>query len=497
MTRFFSHLVWKDLSMKLLTILPLITLLAACAGSETVTRISNPNAQEITAPFEYRAIPRIAIAGEPVTAQSMSEYADEYKVPAAGMAVFKDGVMIHQEFKGDGVGPDSVFQAASFAKAISSATVATLAMREGISLDEDVSKYITSFDLTSLEGYEAPVTLRQLLSHTSGADVGGFQGYPQSKELPSNLEVILGSEKSNTKRVTFSIPVGKWHYSGGGYQIVQAFAEDVSGIPFGQLAQELVLEPVGMTRSRMTQSFDTTAETLITPVKGVERDGPVEGGWHNYPEVATSGLWTTAEDYGKFLVAIMAAADGETETGIHSDVAKEMLTVAGNPNPVRGYGLGLGILLNEDGSVQSFEHHGKNVGFTGSFSAFPKERALSVVITNHPDGLLLATESNRGFGEALGYIDPVAKTIERAPFTDELRERCLGTYSLVETPDKTVFLKEDTGVLIFENDTSAYPLVHLGGGEFLYLMTNTLFQCADSKQGTTLSLGSSTLYIKK
>lgn len=483
--------------MKSLSLLPLVALLVACSGTGQKENMTVPDIQKMTADFEYNAIPAIAIADEPVMAETMSEYADEYKVPAAGMAVFKNGVMIHEEFKGDGVGPNSVFQAASFAKSISSATIATLAMREGISLDEDVSAYITSFDLTSLEGYEAPVTLRQLLSHTSGADVGGFQGYAQSKELPTNLEVILGSEKTNTKRVAFSIPNGKWYYSGGGYQIAQAFAEDVSGIPFGQLAQELVLDPVGMTRSRMSQSFDAAANTSVTPVRGVERAGPVEGGWHNYPEIATSGLWTTAEDFGKFLLAVMAAADGETGTGIHPDVAKEMLTVAGNPNPIRGYGLGFGILSNEDGTVQSFEHHGKNVGYTGSFSAFPKERALSVVLTNHPDGLFLAAESNRGFGKTLGYDDPAARTISRAPFTDALRERCLGTYSLEETPDALVFLKDDEGVLKFENETAEYPLVHLGEGKMLYLGTNTSFQCATSEQGVSLSLGKSTVYLKK
>ncbi|WP_438730587.1 serine hydrolase domain-containing protein [Parasphingorhabdus sp. DH2-15] len=480
-----------------LNILPLAILLAAYAGPNIGTLTNEPSTQDAKTEFKYKAVPSIAIAGEPVTAKSMSEYADEFNIPAATMAVFKNGTMIHQEFKGDGVGPNSVFQAASLAKAISSATVVTLAMQKGISLDEDISQYITSFDLTSLEGYQAPVTLRQLLSHTSGADVGGFQGYLRSTDLPTNLEVILGSERSNSKRVTFSRPVGKYSYSGGGYQIVQAFAEDVSGVPFGQLASELVLEPVGMTRSHMVQSFDGVADKSITPVKGVETKGPVQGGWHNYPEIATSGLWTTAADYGKFLIAIMAAADGETEAGIHPEVAKQMLTVAVKVNAARGYGLGLGILSNEDGSVRAFEHHGKNVGYTVSFSAFPKERALSIVLTNHPNGLFVATESNRGFGETLGYIDPLTRTIMRVPFTDELRERCLGTYNLAETPDEPVFLKEEEGVLKFKNETSEYPLVHIGDGEFLYLYTNALFKCATSQQGVTLSLGKSTVYIKK
>lgn len=228
--------------MKSLSFLPLVMLFTACSVAGVATPAPATNATDTPPVFEYRAVPRIAIEGEPIAAKSFSEYADQYDISAGSMAVFKDGRMIYQEFKGDGTGPNSVFQAASLAKAVASATIATLAAREGISLDEDVSKYITSFDLTTLEGYEYPVTLRQLLSHTSGADVEGFQGYPQSAELPSNLDVILGSEKSNSHRVAFSKPVGKWSYSGGGYQIAQAFAEDFSGLPFDQLAQDLVLD---------------------------------------------------------------------------------------------------------------------------------------------------------------------------------------------------------------------------------------------------------------
>jgi len=483
--------------MKSLTLFPLVALLVACAGTEIESKATKPVAEDKRTTFDYRATPRIAIEGEPITAKSMSAYADALDVPAAGMAVFRDGVLVHQAFKGDSIGPDSVFQGASFAKAVASATIATLAMREGIGLDDDVTPHITSFDLSQLDGYQAPVTLRQLLSHTSRADVGGYQGYPQSEDLPTNVEVILGSERSNSERVSFSRPAGSWYYSGGGYQIAQAFAEDVSGVPFGQLAQEMVLDPVGMSRSAMTQSFDPELNTALTPVAGVEKSGPVVGGWHSYPEIATAGLWTTAEDYGKFVLAIMSAADGEADVGIHPRVAREMLTVAGHPNPIRGYGLGLGILMNEDGSVQSFEHHGRNVGYTVSFSAFPKEHAVSVVVTNHPNGLALATESNRGFGESLGYIDPVATSVARVPFTDKLRERCLGAFSLADTPDELVFLKENEDGLMFENETASYPLVHTGNGAFLYLPTNTSFKCGDSESGVTLALGGSTVYLKK
>jgi len=427
----------------------------------------------------------------------MSAYAEALGIPNAVFAIYKDGELIYEEFKGDGIGPDSLFQGASFAKSITSATIATLAEREGIDLDEDVSPYITSFDLTGLEGYQAPVTLRELLSHTSRADVGGFPGYPQNAELPTNLEVILGSEKSNTDRVAFSKPEGKWFYSGGGYQIAQAFAEDVSEKPFAELVQELTLDPVGMSRTTFMISMNAETIAPLVPVAGYENQGPVEGGWHNYPELATAGIWTTAADFGKFIVAVMAAADGEEGTGISPTVAREMLTVAGYPNPIRGYGLGFGILLGEDGSVESFEHHGKNVGYRVSFSAFPKERALSVVLTNHPKGLQLATESNRGFGLSLGYVDPVARTVTPTALTDDLRKRCLGRYATEEEPSELVSLREEDDRVIFKDEDGDYPLIHVGDGEFLYAALAIPFKCDVSGDRTTLSLGGSTKYLKR
>ena len=483
--------------MKLFYAFALVALTASCTLAHTDGTPAQRERAPATQSIKIKPIPAVSVTGESVNVDTMSEYAEQLGIPAAALVIFQGGTLAYEEFRGGGIGPYSLFQGASLAKSVSSATIATLARREGISLDEDVAPYITSFDLTSLEGYQAPVTLRQLLSHTSRADVTGFPGYPQAVDLPTNLEVILGSEKSNTKRVAFTREAGEWFYSGGGYQIAQAFAEDVSGQPFAQLAQELVLTPVGMSRTFYSQSIDPEAIKPLIPVIGFEKRGPVEGGWHNYPELATAGLWTTAQDFGKFIVAVMAAADGETDTGILPEVATDMLTVAGHPNPIRGYGLGFGILLNDDGSVQSFEHHGKNEGYRVSFSAFPKERALSLMLTNHTNGLQLATEINRGFGESLGYTDPAARTVTRVAFTDDIRQRCLGTYGAEKTPSQTAKLVEEDNVIIFRDDDGDYPLVHLGDGEFIYLPLAVGFKCEQTEQRITLQVGRSSLYVKQ
>ncbi|NVE95656.1 serine hydrolase domain-containing protein [Altererythrobacter lutimaris] len=475
--------------LKHLKILPLAALATACTNSSD----SDGEAEQARlAAIAYNPAPRIAVEGAPLSYASLEQYAKELGIPAAGYALFKDGELIHQEFVGEDIGPDSLFQSASLSKAVAAATIAILAEREGVSLDEDIAPYITSFDLTSVKGYQAPVTLRELLSHTSQSDVGGFAGYPRTDPIPSNVDVIFGSDATNSKPVEFTQEEGKWYYSGGGYQIAQAFAEDVSNKSFGDLAKDLVLDPVGMERSAFIIALDPQAVAPLFPVEGFERSGAVEGGWHNFPELAAAGLWTTAEDYGKFIVAVMEAAGGETNTGLPTSVAKDMLTVVGDTGRSRGYGLGLGILMAEDGTVESFEHHGSNTGYRASFSAFPKDRAVSVVMTNHPDGIQLATESNRGFGANLGYDDPVARTVVRKAMSEKVAQSCLGEFSNQDEPASTINLLQQDGKAVLRNKDGDYGLVHLGDGEFIYPNLGITVTCDHSKIPSRVSLQGST-----
>lgn len=473
---------------------------AAIGCANKIEQSPTPNlASEIRKQVEltYTPVPSTSVIGESNAATTLGEHADALGVPAASMAVFKQGKLVHETYTGDSIGPDSLFQGASLSKAVASATIVTLALREGISLDEDVAKYITSFDLTSLEGYSAPTTLRELLSHTSGATVEGFAGYPRSVEMPTNKEVILGSTRTNTKRVAFTQPKGKWYYSGGGYQIAQAFAEDVSDLTFAELSKELIFDPIGMTRTTYMLPFDPEAVKPLIPVPAYTGKGPLQGGWHNYPELATAGLWTTATDYGRFAIALMKSSNGDGDTGIRPDVAREMLTVAGRRNDVQGYGLGLGIISDANGNIKTFEHHGANEGYRTSFTAFPAEGAVSIVMTNHPNGLGLSQDANRGIGASMGYTDPSARTVTREPMSTELRTQCIGNFAKDKNPDQIVSLiEQESGALIYRDEDGDYSLVHLGEGAFLHIPLNYPFKCSVSNGRTVLRVGRSSEYFK-
>jgi CubicO group peptidase (beta-lactamase class C family) len=233
-----------------------------------------------------------------------------------------------------------------------------------------------------------------LLSHTAGATVHGFSGYPRgTRPLPSSVDVVRGAKNTNSPPVKLIGKKGSFSYSGGGYMIAQVFAEDISQLPFAQLLQELILGPIKMTKSCYTQPLDPKKiEPLhITPAK----PGPWSrlirrpGTWHNFPEKAPAGLWTTPRDYAGFVTALMDSIHGN-ESPLSPNVAQAMVTTVSN-----NYGLGVGVIKGADGKLFSVSHDGVNSpGYRTEFEGF--RTSCVVVMTNSPSGLSLSQEALNG-----------------------------------------------------------------------------------------------------
>jgi CubicO group peptidase (beta-lactamase class C family) len=79
----------------------------------------------------------------------------------------------------------------------------------------------------------------------------GFPGYLPGTPLPSLHEILDGQRPTNTPAVKVVWPPGEsFRYSGGGTMVLQQLVNDVTGTAFESLVRELVIEPVGMSRSR-------------------------------------------------------------------------------------------------------------------------------------------------------------------------------------------------------------------------------------------------------
>jgi CubicO group peptidase (beta-lactamase class C family) len=436
-------------------------------------------------PFVFESRPAVIVRGEDWESQRFDEFADSLGVPRATAAVFDDGQVIRVRHRGEGVDENALFQAASMSKAVAAAGIVTYAMDRGIGLDDDLAPLITSLDLQAIEGVDGPVTLRALLSHTAGATVSGFPGYAAGSAVPSNLEVVLGSGSANTEPVALTKRKGRYSYSGGGFQIAQLFVEDHSGRPFAEVMEELVLAPLGMTRSSFSQPIDPDRLEGVHIVPAELGDGPLEGGWHTYPELASAGLWTTAEDYGKFAVAVGRAYRGETDAGLRPEVARAMLT------PVdKDYGLGLQILSRE-GKPVSFSHGGSNAGYKAFFRGSALEADAVVVLTNHPAGSQFANDIVRGSFARLAADGIDEQTLARVAMSEETRARCLGPYA-PDGGDSVAFsLTVRNGQVFLSDEGGDEEVIHTGDGQFVLRNGGYQLECLKDERGAYLLAGQS------
>lgn len=283
--------------------------------------------------------------------------------------------------------PGAQYQAASMSKTVAAAVILTLAQAKGVGLDDDIRQQISSLEGTDILPKDRPVSLRQLLSNTSGSSVHGFSGYSIGDELPSTFEIITDPPGWFEAPVNFDGAPGEFDYSGGGFMVAQLWAEDVSGEGFPWLASRLILKPLELDSSSFVQTKEAWIEHVDGRV-GADGDG-LQDSWNNYPEHAAAGLWTTSEDYATFAFALLQAASGEP-SAISGTVARAMITPQVQLQGQTHYGLGTQLYLNEDGTVRYISHSGGNAGYRTFFSSSPAgdetQARVVVALSNTPAG---------------------------------------------------------------------------------------------------------------
>ncbi|MGA9350858.1 MAG: serine hydrolase domain-containing protein, partial [Anaerolineae bacterium] len=192
--------------------------------------------------------------------KTLSERMAYYKVPGVSMAVINDnriawakGYGVIKAGSDTPVTTETLFEAASSTKLLTSAIALRLVEQGRLDLDEDVNKQLKSWRIPENDfTQQHEVTLRLLLTHQSGLNRpdGGFDW--ENESVPSLVQVLKGEAPArNEAAVLEYVPGTKWQYSNIGYVMIQLLLEDVVGKSFAQIAQENVFGPVGMKSSTL------------------------------------------------------------------------------------------------------------------------------------------------------------------------------------------------------------------------------------------------------
>ena len=346
---------------------------------------------------------------------TLAELMQRFRLPAVSIAVIRDFEIhwaraygIADLETGQHADTGTLFQAGSISKPVFAMTTVRLAQDGRLSLDGDVNALLKSWRVprTPATG-EQWVTLRSLLSHTSGADDGfGFPGYNPGEPQPTLVQILTATKPSNVGPVRFGRPpFTGFRYSGGGLVLAQLVVEEVMGRPFASIASELVLTPLGMRSSTYEQQLSGALSRRAA--RGHSGGGRrMSAPWHEYPEHSAAGLWSTPSDLARFLIEIQRAFRGPKGSVLAQAAAREMLM------PVGVGEQGLGVVLEKRGEGWYFSHSGSNWNFRADLVGHLRKGYGLVIMTNSENGWGVITELEARIAAAYNW-DSLDKPIPR------------------------------------------------------------------------------------
>ncbi len=346
---------------------------------------------------------------------TLAQLMERMRVPGVSIAVIKDfeihwakGYGIADVTAGAPVTTDTIFQAASISKPTAAMGVMRLVQDGRMSLDADVNTYLKSWKLPASEHTrDRPVTLRSLLSHTSGLGDGfGFPGYHPQAPLPTVVQILDGEKPSNTGKVLMERPpFTAFKYSGGGVTVVQLAVTDTTGEAFPALMKRLVLDPIGMRSSGFDQPMSPERDRVAARAHN-GRGAAMDAKWHVYPELEAAGLWTTPTDLARLAIELQNALQGKSTRVLNATSARDMVTPVG----VGDFAVGFGLQKLAEGWY--FSHGGSNWGFQCNMMAHLRKGYGLAIMTNADSGGPLINEIRNRVAAAYDW-DSLDKPVPR------------------------------------------------------------------------------------
>ena len=357
--------------------------------------------------------PNVLPAGAPLPHWSLEARMRHHQVPGVAIALVRDGRVVAARGYGvraaggnEPVDADTVFSVGSISKVVAAATTLRLVDAGRMSLDRDIAADLKRWRVPDAPGRDGAITPRMLLSHTSGLNVHGFADYLPGEPLPTLVQVLQGAPPAKNEAVTRRFAPGERNdYSGGGVTVEQLLLEEVIGAPFADIARRQVFVPLRMARSTYASPLPPTHGNIARAHD--ERGAPaaLPRGYESFAESAASGLWTSANDLGAFVAAILRSYRGKDDF-LHRDTAVRMLT------PVARSWFGLGPRLDGEGPSRTFHHGGANDSYRAWIEGYPETGDGFVILTNGANGNDLAREIRNALTDALGHGD---NTLLRVP----------------------------------------------------------------------------------
>lgn len=427
---------------------------------------------------ENHLLPAVTIKGQPLPYKNLKSEMERYNVPSVSIAVIDKGALAWTAAFGikdvrtkEKVNEDTLYQGASFSKFLTAVTALELVEQGKLHLDTDVNFSLKTWKIPKNKFTQnTPVTLRELLSHTGGINIAGFNGYCNGEPIPSLKDLLTGHSPAKIPGVKVEREPGKeWSYSGGGYLILQQLIEDATGSSFSDYMKKTLFEPLGMIHSNFEEPLSKKNST--NAASGHDGKGiPIENKWCVFPELAAAGVWTTPKDIALLLIRLQKIQNNPSTPLLSENMLKEMLT------PQKNH-WGLGPELSGSNRQIEYSHKGAHKGYRNIFLAFPYLGQGAVVMTNGENGDILYQEIIRSIADVYKWPQRHYRETTILDLPVQELKNFLGTYSSTNGDFKiSITLDNNQLIIHYQNSLSfkIYPetkeklIVLENGDEFIF-----------------------------
>ncbi|MEK4522011.1 serine hydrolase domain-containing protein [Psychrobacillus sp. FSL W7-1493] len=340
--------------------------------------------------------------------QFVNSYLEQNGLPGASIVVVNEGKLVYEkgyghDSEGNPITNNSLMRIGSASKPFTAFAILQLVDEGKVQLDDPVIKYLPEITLDDSRWKE--VTIRQLLSHTSGI--------PNPIIVPPASDLDAGVNRLHDWKLR-SNPGEKYFYSNANYWIIALLVERISEIEFSQYLNQKVFSPLGMNDSVATV---TTGDVVEGLPKGYVTAYGKALPWSELEAMSlgAGSIISTASDMGKWLS--MLTNDARSDKG-EQLLSKKLLEESYSP-PLESKKYGLGWELSSPNVKPArISHSGVETTYQAQLDIIPDSGyAVAVLLNSFTPTMEHAYEISTGIiqlteGKEPELKAPVSKIID-------------------------------------------------------------------------------------
>jgi CubicO group peptidase (beta-lactamase class C family) len=294
---------------------------------------------------------------------------------------------------------DTVFEAGSVTKQFTAASILLLVQDDRLSLQDSVRKYIPE-----LPDYAGPITVAELLGHTSGLrDWGGVEdiaGWPRGDRIYSMDDVL---HITALQKALNYLPGSAWSYTNTGYNLLAIIVERISGKKLPAFSHERIFVPLGMAHTQWRDDFRRIVRDRAIAYS------PVAGGYQQTmpfeDAIGNGGLLTTV---GDLLTWNRALGQGALGAFVTAELQRRSLL-----NDGRAVDYARGLFIERYRGFAEVSHAGATAGYRAWLGRYPDQHLSIALLCNTADAR--ATALAHAVADRYLSGAPLPTTIAREP----------------------------------------------------------------------------------